>query len=71
MLAKIPCPEQYIKSLVELCGSIILLCIVSKYVEPLKPSNQMSNVKLLNLSVSWEFDMLIVLLVIFFSFSIF
>jgi hypothetical protein len=43
--------RTYIKSPVELCGSIIL-----------KPSNQMSKVKLLNRSVSCDFEVLVVLL---------
>jgi hypothetical protein len=53
------------------CEALFYNFIVSIYVEPLKPSNQMSNVKLYRSSVSCEFDVLVVLLVIFLSFSIF
>jgi hypothetical protein len=50
--------------------------IVSNYVESSKPANQkircnLSNIKLLNLSVSCEYDVLVVLFVIFVGFSIF
>jgi hypothetical protein len=49
--------RTYIKSPVELCGSYcVKLC-------------QQSNVKLLNLGVSCDFKDVVVLLVIFFSFS--
>jgi hypothetical protein len=56
----------------ESCGIVRLYnFIVSNYVELLTPSNQMSTVKLLNPSASCEFDVLFVLFVLFFSFSIF
>jgi hypothetical protein len=47
--------------------------MLNSYVELLKPSNQMStvNCQIINLSGSYEFDVLVVLFVIFFSFSIF
>jgi hypothetical protein len=62
---------RYIKNPVELCGSIILLCRTMSSRWNCQIRFQQSNLKLSILSVSCEFEIFVVLLVIFFNFSIF
>jgi hypothetical protein len=62
-IAKHNTKRTYIKSLLELCGSIISLSSRRS-----RQRRQKSNVKLLNLSVNCEFDVLVVFACDFFQF---